>query len=77
MSRQLDLSLELRLRQSLTALLPSLWMQVILLGGLMTGLRVWKTRCTVLLVDEEKEDHPHDGDLSRLFRAVHSAGGFA
>ena len=58
MSRQLYLSLELRFRQSLTALLPSLWMQVILLGGLMTGLRVWKTRCTFLLVDEEKKTIP-------------------
>lgn len=58
MSRQLYLSLELRLRQSLTALLPSLWMQVILLSGLMTGLRVWKTRCTFLLVDEEKKTIP-------------------
>lgn len=58
MSRQLYLSLELRFRQSLTALLPSLWMQVILLSGLMTGLRVWKTRCTFLLVDEEKKTIP-------------------
>ena len=58
LNRQLYLSLELRLRQSLTALLPSLGMQVILLGGLMTGLRVWKTRCTVLLVDEEKKTIP-------------------
>lgn len=58
MSRQLELSLELRLRQSLTVLLPSLCTQVILLGGLATGLRVWKTRCTVLLVDEEKKTIP-------------------
>ena len=58
LSRQLYLSLELRLRQSLTALLPSLCIQSILLGGLMTGLRVWKTRCTVLLVDEEKKTIP-------------------
>ena len=58
MSRQLYLSLELRLRQSLTVLLPSLCTQVILLGGLATGLRVWKTRCTVLLVDEEKKTIP-------------------
>ena len=33
-------------------------MQVILLSGLMTGLRVWKTRCTFLLVDEEKKTIP-------------------
>ena len=57
-ARQLYLALELHLRQRLTLLLPALCMQVILLGGLMTGLRVWKTRCTLLMVDEEKKTLP-------------------
>lgn len=51
---QLRLELNLRVRQAVESLLPSLYVQVCIICGLFTGLRVQRLRHAYLLVDQKE-----------------------